>query len=35
MENDYSKSVCLTFQRDAEKVWNDNGDLTRIGAQYF
>ena len=33
-ENDKSKSVCLTFLRNAEKVWNDNGDLTRIGAQY-
>ena len=34
LENDSSKSVCITFQRDAEKVWNDDGDLTRIGAQY-
>ena len=34
LENDNSKAVCLTFQRDAEKVWNDNGDLNRIGAQY-
>ncbi len=34
LQNDKSKSVCLTFLRDAEKVWNDNGDLTRIGAQY-
>ncbi len=34
LENDYSKAVCLTFQRDAEKVWNDNGDLSRVGAQY-
>lgn len=33
-QNDKSKSVCLTFLRDSEKVWNDNGDLTRIGAQY-
>ena len=34
LENDNSKAVCLTFQRDAEKVWDDNGDETRIGAQY-
>lgn len=34
LENDYSKSVCVTFQRDAEKVWNDNGDYSRVGAQY-
>ncbi|MBQ9206232.1 MAG: hypothetical protein IJ158_05910 [Treponema sp.] len=33
-ENDKSKPVCMTFSRNAEKVWNDNGDLTRIGAQY-
>lgn len=34
LENDKSKPVCVTFLRDAEKVWNDNDDLTRIGAQY-
>ena len=34
LDNDNSKAVCVTFQRDAEKVWNDNGDETRIGAQY-
>ena len=34
LENDYSKAVSVTFLRDAEKVWNDNGDLTRVGAQY-
>ena len=33
-ENDYSKAVSITFQRDAEKVWNDNGDYSRVGAQY-
>ncbi len=34
LENDYSKAVSVTFLRDAEKVWNDNGDLSRVGAQY-
>ncbi|MCR5764620.1 MAG: hypothetical protein K6G09_01450 [Treponema sp.] len=34
LENDKAKSVCVTFLRDAEKVWNDNGDLSRVGAQY-
>ena len=34
IENDESKPVCVTFQRDAEKFWNDNGDETRLGAQY-
>lgn len=34
LENDSSKSVCVTFLRDAEKFWNDNGDLSRLGAQY-
>ena len=34
LDNDNSKAVCVTFQRDAEKVWNENDDLTRIGAQY-
>ena len=33
-ENDDSKPVCVTFLRDAEKCWNDNGDESRIGAQY-
>lgn len=34
LENDRAKPVCVTFLRDAEKFWNDNGDLTRLGAQY-
>ena len=34
IENDDSKPVCVTFLRDAEKCWNDNGDESRIGAQY-
>lgn len=34
IENDKSRPVCLTFLRNAEKIWNDDGDLTRIGAQY-
>ena len=34
LENDTAKPVCVTFLRDAEKVWNDNGDLSRVGAQY-
>lgn len=34
LENDKTKPVCITFLRDAEKVWNDNGDLSRMGAQY-
>ncbi len=34
LENDESKPVCITFQRDAEKFWNDNADETRLGAQY-
>ena len=33
-ENDNSKPVCVTFMRDAEKYWNDDGDMTRLGAQY-
>ena len=33
-ENDNSKAVCVTFLRDTEKVWNDNDDFTRVGAQY-
>ncbi len=34
LENDKTKPVCVTFQRDAEKFWNDDGDETRMGAQY-
>jgi len=34
LENDSSTDVCVTFLRDAEKVWNDNDDETVIGAQY-
>ena len=34
IENDRSKPVCITFLRDLEKVWNDNDDMTRVGAQY-
>ncbi len=34
LANDKSKSVCVTFLRDSEKFWNDDGDLTRLGAQY-
>ena len=34
LKNDSAKSVCVTFLRDAEKFWNDNGDLSRLGAQY-
>ncbi len=34
LENDETKPVCITFLRDAEKFWNDNDDLTRLGAQY-
>lgn len=34
LENDKSKSVCVTFLRDSAKFWNDNDDLTRLGAQY-
>ncbi len=33
-ENDSSKSVCLTFVRNAEKHWVDEGDPDRTGAQY-
>ncbi len=32
--NDKTKAVCVTFLRDSEKVWFDNNDLTRFGAQY-
>ena len=34
LENDSSTDVCVTFLRDAEKVWNDDDDETVIGAQY-
>ena len=34
LQNDNSKSVYVTFNRDTEKVWNDNDDYTRMGAQY-
>ena len=33
-ENDSSKSVCVTFARNAEKHWVDGNDLDRTGAQY-
>ena len=33
-ENDPSKSVCLTFARNAEKHWVDGEDPDRTGAQY-
>lgn len=33
-ENDPSKSVCITFVRNAEKHWVDEGDPLRTGAQY-
>ena len=33
-ENDSSKSVCVTFVRNAEKHWVDEGDKDRTGAQY-
>ncbi len=33
-ENDSSKSVCVTFVRNAEKHWVDEGDPFRTGAQY-
>ena len=34
LENDRAKAVCVTFLRDAEKVWVDNDDYSRVGAQY-
>ncbi len=34
VRNDRSKPVCITFLRDTEKVWYDNDDYTRAGAQY-
>ncbi len=33
-ENDVSKSVCVTFVRNAEKHWIDEADPDRTGAQY-
>ena len=33
-ENDVSKSVCVTFIRNAEKHWIDGDDPDRTGAQY-
>ncbi len=33
-ENDASKSVCVTFGRNAEKQWGDGDDPDRTGAQY-
>ncbi len=33
-ENDMSKSVCVTFMRNAEKHWVDGEDPDRTGAQY-
>ena len=33
-ENDSSKSVCVTFGRNAEKHWVDEGDPDRTGAQF-
>ncbi len=33
-ENDSSESVCVTFGRNAEKHWVDEGDPDRTGAQY-
>ncbi len=33
-ENDSSKSVCITFVRNAEKQWVNGDDLDRTGAQY-
>ncbi len=33
-DNDYSKNVCITFARNAEKHWVDEADPDRTGAQY-
>ena len=33
-ENDSSKAVCVTFARNAEKHWVDEGDPDRTGAQF-
>ncbi len=33
-ENDSTKSVCVTFGRNAEKHWVDEGDPDRTGAQF-
>ncbi|MCR5171456.1 MAG: hypothetical protein K6B73_01155, partial [Treponema sp.] len=32
--NDYTKNVCITFARNAEKHWVDEADPDRTGAQY-
>ncbi len=34
LQNDKSKAVFVTFLRDTEKIWADENDETRIGAQY-
>ena len=34
LHNDKAESVCVTFLRDTEKVWYDNDDYSRTGAQY-
>ncbi|MCR5612765.1 adenylate/guanylate cyclase domain-containing protein [Treponema sp.] len=34
LENDSSKSVCITFSRNADKHWIDEEDPDRTGAQY-
>ncbi len=34
VKNDTSKAVCVTFTRNAEKHWNEEGDTGREGAQY-
>ncbi len=34
LQNDASKSVCITFERNAEKHWVDEDDPDRTGAQY-
>ncbi|MCR4741386.1 MAG: hypothetical protein K5866_00735 [Treponema sp.] len=33
-ENNISKAVCVTFERNAEKQWVDGADPDRTGAQY-
>ena len=33
-QNDNTKPVCVTFTRNAEKHWVDEGDPDRTGAQY-
>lgn len=34
IENDSTKSVCITFKRNADKHWVDEADPDRTGAQY-